>query len=149
MKGPSVRIEDLANKSLPALSSTRARGCGLPQVPWLQANSRHTSYGFERLWEMGELGRSVEFVANLRGSGPCSQRMNSQKPDPGSPCTAFPSKSVWPWLPRTHQTRQLIGNQSALAFWRERYWPGCSMRRVTSDQSGSCTESRATIIRMR
>jgi hypothetical protein len=26
---------------------------------------RHTSYGFERLWEMGELGRSVEFVANL------------------------------------------------------------------------------------
>jgi hypothetical protein len=34
--------------------------------------------------------------------------------------------------------------QSALAFWRERYWPGSSMRRVTSDQSGSCTESRAT-----
>ncbi len=26
---------------------------------------RHTSYGFERLWEVGELGRTVEFVANL------------------------------------------------------------------------------------
>jgi hypothetical protein len=31
----------------------------------LFSGRRHTSYGFERLWEMGELGRSVEFVANL------------------------------------------------------------------------------------
>jgi hypothetical protein len=31
----------------------------------LFSDPRHTSYGFERLWEMGELGRSVEFVANL------------------------------------------------------------------------------------
>lgn len=31
----------------------------------LFADPRHTSYGFERLWEMGELARSVEFVANL------------------------------------------------------------------------------------
>jgi hypothetical protein len=31
----------------------------------LFADSRHTSYGFEQLWEMKELGRSVEFVANL------------------------------------------------------------------------------------
>src|ERR1035441_5264030 len=31
----------------------------------LFSDTRHTSYGFERLWEMGELGRSVEFVANL------------------------------------------------------------------------------------
>jgi hypothetical protein len=29
------------------------------------SDPRHTTYGFERLWEMGELGRSVEFVANL------------------------------------------------------------------------------------
>jgi hypothetical protein len=28
-------------------------------------DSRHTSYGFQRLWEVGELGRTVEFVANL------------------------------------------------------------------------------------
>jgi hypothetical protein len=31
----------------------------------LFSDPRHTSYGFERLWEMGELGRSGEFVANL------------------------------------------------------------------------------------
>ena len=31
----------------------------------LFANPRLTSEGFERLWEMGELNRSVEFVANL------------------------------------------------------------------------------------
>jgi hypothetical protein len=31
----------------------------------LFSDSRPTSYGFERLWEMGELGRTVEFVANL------------------------------------------------------------------------------------
>ena len=31
----------------------------------LLANPRLTSEGFERLWEMGELNRSVEFVANL------------------------------------------------------------------------------------
>jgi hypothetical protein len=31
----------------------------------LFADPRHTSYGFEQLWEMKELGRSVEFVANL------------------------------------------------------------------------------------
>jgi hypothetical protein len=31
----------------------------------LFADPRHTSYGFEQLWELKELGRSVEFVANL------------------------------------------------------------------------------------
>jgi hypothetical protein len=31
----------------------------------LFSDTRPTSYGFERLWEMRELGRSVEFVANL------------------------------------------------------------------------------------
>jgi hypothetical protein len=31
----------------------------------LFAGPRHTSDGFEQLWEMGELNRSVEFVANL------------------------------------------------------------------------------------
>ena len=31
----------------------------------LFADPRHTSQGFSQLWEMKELGRSVEFVANL------------------------------------------------------------------------------------
>ncbi len=31
----------------------------------LFSDPRPTFYGFERLWEMRELGRSVEFVANL------------------------------------------------------------------------------------
>jgi hypothetical protein len=31
----------------------------------LFADPRHTSHGFTQLWEMKELGRSVEFVANL------------------------------------------------------------------------------------
>ncbi len=31
----------------------------------LFADPHHTSDGFEQLWEMKELGRSVEFVANL------------------------------------------------------------------------------------
>jgi hypothetical protein len=31
----------------------------------LFSSPRPTSYGFERLWELKELGRSVEFVANL------------------------------------------------------------------------------------
>jgi hypothetical protein len=31
----------------------------------LFSDPRPSSYGFERLWEMGELGRTVEFVANL------------------------------------------------------------------------------------
>jgi hypothetical protein len=31
----------------------------------LFSEARPTTYGFERLWEMGELGRTVEFVANL------------------------------------------------------------------------------------
>ena len=31
----------------------------------LLSSSRHTTYGFERLWEMGELGRSIEFAVLL------------------------------------------------------------------------------------
>jgi hypothetical protein len=31
----------------------------------LFSSRRPIAYGFERLWEMGELGRTVEFVANL------------------------------------------------------------------------------------
>jgi hypothetical protein len=31
----------------------------------LLADPRYTFYGIERLWEMGELARSVEFAANL------------------------------------------------------------------------------------
>lgn len=36
----------------------------------LFADPKHTSYGFERLWEMGELGRSIEFAALLPWSTP-------------------------------------------------------------------------------
>jgi hypothetical protein len=34
-------------------------------VRQLFADPRHTSYGFERLWEIRELGHSIEFAANL------------------------------------------------------------------------------------
>ena len=40
-------------------------GRALAVAKRLLSDPRPTSYGFERLWEMGELGRSVEFVANL------------------------------------------------------------------------------------
>lgn len=36
----------------------------------LLADPRHSSYGFQRLWEMGELERSVEFAACLRWFNP-------------------------------------------------------------------------------
>jgi hypothetical protein len=41
------------------------RGSAVAVAKYLFADPRHTSYGFERLWEMGELARSVEFAANL------------------------------------------------------------------------------------
>lgn len=41
------------------------KGGAVAAAKQLLADPRHTFYGFERLWEMGELGRSVEFVANL------------------------------------------------------------------------------------
>ena len=67
------------------------------------------------------------------------------------PCTAFLSKTVWSRLPRSCPTAQLAGSAIlALPCCREcYYWPGCSMRRVTSDQSGSCAESRATTTSIR
>jgi hypothetical protein len=40
-------------------------GSALAVAKRLFSDPRHTSYGFERLWELRELGRSVEFVANL------------------------------------------------------------------------------------
>src|SRR5580693_8357582 len=40
-------------------------GSALAAAKKLFSDSRLTFYGFERLWEMRELGRSVEFVANL------------------------------------------------------------------------------------
>lgn len=40
-------------------------GSAVVAAKQLLADPRHTFYGFERLWEMGELGRSVEFAANL------------------------------------------------------------------------------------
>jgi hypothetical protein len=47
------------------LSMVAQSGNALTVAKKLLSGTRHTSYGFERLWEMGELGRSVEFVANL------------------------------------------------------------------------------------
>ena len=41
------------------------KGSAVAAAKQLLAKPRHTFYGFERLWEMGELRRSVEFVANL------------------------------------------------------------------------------------
>jgi hypothetical protein len=35
----------------------------------LLADPRHTSYGFEKLWEMGELETSVEFAVCLPSAG--------------------------------------------------------------------------------
>ena len=40
-------------------------GSAVAAAKQLLADPRHTFYGFERLWEMGELARSVEFAANL------------------------------------------------------------------------------------
>jgi hypothetical protein len=40
-------------------------GGAVAAVKQLLADPRHTFDGFERLWEMGELARSVEFAANL------------------------------------------------------------------------------------
>ena len=40
-------------------------GSAVAAAKQLLADPRQTFYGFERLWEMGELGRSVEFAANL------------------------------------------------------------------------------------
>lgn len=37
----------------------------LPAAKRLLADPRSTFYGFQKLWEMGELARSVEFAANL------------------------------------------------------------------------------------
>ena len=45
----------------------------------LFASPRLTTEGFERLWEMGELNRSIEFAATLPGSGNFSPRMNSTR----------------------------------------------------------------------
>ena len=47
------------------LSMIAENGTAVTVAKKIFANPRRASYGFERLWEMGELGRSVEFVANL------------------------------------------------------------------------------------
>jgi hypothetical protein len=47
------------------LSMIAQDGSAVAVAKRLFSDRRHTSYGFERLWEMGELGRTVEFVANL------------------------------------------------------------------------------------
>src|SRR6266567_3322252 len=47
------------------LSMIAENGTAVTVAKKIFANPHRTFYGFERLWEMGELGRSVEFVANL------------------------------------------------------------------------------------
>lgn len=47
------------------ISMIAQSGSAVTVAKKLFSDTRHTSYGFERLWEMAELGRSVEFVANL------------------------------------------------------------------------------------
>jgi hypothetical protein len=47
------------------LSMIAQDGSAVTVAKRLFSDRRHTSYGFERLWEMGELGRTVEFAANL------------------------------------------------------------------------------------
>lgn len=41
------------------------RGGAVAAAKYLISSPKHTSYGFGRLWEMGELGRSVEFAMSL------------------------------------------------------------------------------------
>ena len=47
------------------LGMIREHGSAVIVAKLLLSSSRHTTYGFERLWEMKELGRSVEFAALL------------------------------------------------------------------------------------
>ena len=47
------------------LGMIRQYGSAVAVAKKLFADPRHTSHGFAQLWEMKELGRSVEFVANL------------------------------------------------------------------------------------
>lgn len=47
------------------LGMIRQHGSAVAVTKILLSSSRHTTYGFQRLWEMGELGRSVEFTALL------------------------------------------------------------------------------------
>jgi hypothetical protein len=47
------------------LGMIRQHGSAAAVAKLLLASSRHTTYGFERLWGMGELGRSIEFAALL------------------------------------------------------------------------------------
>ena len=56
---------------------------------------RHTSYGFERLWEVGELGRTVEFVANLPWFRDLFTESELDKASPGSLRMSFPLRSGW------------------------------------------------------
>jgi hypothetical protein len=47
------------------LGMIRDRGSAVAVAKLLLSSTRQTTYGFERLWELGELGRSVEFAALL------------------------------------------------------------------------------------
>lgn len=47
------------------LGMIRDRGSAVAVAKLLLSSTRQTTYGFERLWEMRELGRSIEFAALL------------------------------------------------------------------------------------
>src|SRR5215471_4226489 len=47
------------------LEMIRARGSAVAVAKLLLSTTRQTTYGFERLWEKGELGRSIEFAPLL------------------------------------------------------------------------------------
>ncbi|MCW2904830.1 MAG: hypothetical protein JWO67_7095 [Streptosporangiaceae bacterium] len=47
------------------LRLVREHGGAVNAAKILLGNGKHTSYGFERLWEMGELESSIEFAVSL------------------------------------------------------------------------------------
>ena len=47
------------------LGMIRRRGSAVTVAKLLLSSSRRTTYGFEWLWEMGELGHSIEFASLL------------------------------------------------------------------------------------
>jgi hypothetical protein len=59
------------------------RGGAVAVAKYLFTHLRRTSYGFERLREVGELARSVEFAPNLPWFTPLLPPTSSTKPGPG------------------------------------------------------------------
>ena len=71
------------------------KGSAVAAAKQLLADPRHTFYGFERLWEMGELRRSVEFVANLPWFQPLFTDQELEAGAPAWPSTISRSKPAW------------------------------------------------------